>query len=449
MKKILIIQTDPIYFLEETLRLLEAYQAEFHNVSTVLHVDQVALQSLSSSTTPMFKNIETNPESILQMDFDISFNLSLNESSWDFHQDVQSLQKIGISKERGDIIASDFWSTFLLTLKANPPYLTFHLQDVYRNILGLKNRSENQASHIKPVKRIVFGKFNPEFFSINDLKLIAENIHEHYPHIETLFNPNLDLVDDLSDAIYFGPPTLQSLRISDCGARSILLVRNFEGFNLIPYQTENYILSTKGNRPDFQSIVLTLSDFLSNGKFTRFQDFSYYEVTQENIYGAYLKSLNNSDFYYPFFQCHVVLWNFLLNLFDINLNISQCTKDQILLFQHSSETIQKICRLYDYAIASSEQIYEEAQKDLPSKSIIDTAINRLIEIEEVISRIAESNVILRPVIDYYKIRRSQNNGENLLKHSQSTVLNYAEEQHAMNALHELFSVTLSRNEASI
>jgi len=117
VKKILIIQTDPIYFLEETLRLLEVYKDEFYGVSSVLYVDPFALKSLSSSLTPMFKNIETNPEKILEMDFDISFNLSLNENSWDFHQEVNSKNKLASQETEATLLPLIFGLLTYLLLK--------------------------------------------------------------------------------------------------------------------------------------------------------------------------------------------------------------------------------------------------------------------------------------------------------------------------------------------
>ena len=56
---------------------------------------------------------------------------------------------------------------------------------------------------------------------------------------------------------------------------------------------------------------------------------------------------------------------------------------------------------------------------------------------------------LRPVIDFYRIRRGQNTGTTLLEQTQHTFLTYSEEHQALRALLELFTVTLAKNEVSI
>ena len=76
-------------------------------------------------------------------------------------------------------------------------------------------------------------------------------------------------------------------------------------------------------------------------------------------------------------------------------------------------------------------------------------MNNLEDIEKVSDQISRSHIYLRPILDYYRIRRGQNTGANLLEQAQHSLIAYSEEQQALKALLELFTVTLNKKEASI
>ena len=100
-------------------------------------------------------------------------------------------------------------------------------------------------------------------------------------------------------------------------------------------------------------------------------------------------------------------------------------------------------------MSSIDTIHQEAKSASANSSLIQENLKNLKEIEEISDKISQSHVFLRPILDYYRIRKGQNLGSNLLEQSQHSFLTYSEEHQALKALLELFTVTLNKNEVSI
>jgi len=100
-------------------------------------------------------------------------------------------------------------------------------------------------------------------------------------------------------------------------------------------------------------------------------------------------------------------------------------------------------------MSSINTVYHEARIHESNSGTIQGHLSNLKDIEAITDKISQSHIFLRPVLDFYRIRRGQNTGVTLEEQSQHTFLAYSEEHQALKALQELFTVTLSRNEASI
>lgn len=448
VKKLLVIQLDGTYFLEETFRVLEKFHSAMKDFELTVLVSPSPLRELSTMVAPLITGITTDVNAVLASHFDISFNLSLDESSWDLHGKVHSDNKLGFYLKDGQLAVPDLWSTFLLTVKANAPFLTFHLQDIYRNILGIKKVTWAGVQK-GPVKEIVVGNFNELFCSLEEREKVIRELKASYPNLMIKNIMEVDLISDLSHTLYIGPATLDSLRMGEAGARGIYISRNFQGFNLLPHPGQHFIVSTGGPPIKAEHLIPVLNGVLTQGKPQLPSQYSVYEIEHENLFGAYLKSLNHSDAVYPFYQSHVVLWNFLLNLFEVNLDVVKCTPEQIESMKENQKVLNKLLRLHDYALNSVDFLYNEA-KSTDSRPIkIEDHLKNLREIDDVIAKVSSSHSMLRPFLDYYRVRRGQNDGSNLVDQIRHTFLTYSEEHHALTALSELFSVTLRKNEVSI
>lgn len=447
MKKLLIIQQDDAYFLFETIQVLEKNKQNLKDYSLTILVNPESLKTAFANSNPVISGIITDASKIKGQHFDVSVNLSLNESSWPFHAEVSADKKLGPYHKNGQTFVDDLWSSYLMTLKAKAPFLTFHLQDVYRNILGIK--SVSQAKHSRTtIRQIAFGATAPHLFSAEEQEALVHELSLSYPNFPLKDISEVDLMSDLSHSLYIGPTTFESLKFCEAGGRGVFLSSSFQGFNLVPYNPDHLYLSSRGGK--FKAdILLPFIEKEVAGQINNDIEYSIYSVEHENVFGAYLKSHNVSDENYPFYQAHVVLWNFLLNLFDTNLEITRCNQAQLNLLKSQFEVLTKYTRLHDYAMVSVDTVYQESKKAHADGGKIEGHLKNLIEIDKISDQISQSHSLLRPLLDFYRIRRGQNHGETLTDQSQSSFLTYSEEHQALKALGELISVTLRKNEVNI
>ncbi|MGE3608948.1 MAG: hypothetical protein AB7I27_05130 [Bacteriovoracaceae bacterium] len=448
MKKLLIVQLDEAYFLYETLQVLEKNQIALKEFEITILANEKEIHKVKENNNFIFYGLTSNFNNVLNTKYDISFNLSLNEVSWDFHSKIHSTHKVGPYIKEGQLIVPDHWSTYLLTLKANAPFLTFHLQDIYKNILGIK-RLNPEIRKINRVNRIVYNFFDTSFFSFDEQEKFINLIHQKFPMLPINEISEIDHSSDVSNILYIGPSSLDAVKLCDAGATGIIVSRNFQGFNLLPYENGHLFISTKGKSVS-SNILFSFIDkkFVDNSIPENFP-YSVYEFDHEHLFGAYLKCLNESDGNYPFYQSYVVLWNYVLSLFETNLDVIQCSKSQLELLKDQRAILAKFIRLHDYAMSALDSIYHEAKEKLANSDVIDAHIKQLKEVESISDKISQAYPLLRPILDFYRIRRAQNDGTTLLVQSENSLLNYSEEHSALQALDELFSVTLRKNEVNI
>jgi hypothetical protein len=447
VKKLLIIQQDEAYFLFETLQVLEKNHNAFKEFELTVLVDEASLKTVCDKTTSFLKGITTDVQVSLASDYDLSVNLSLKETSWDLHARVNAQRKIGILRRDGETIVEDLWSTYLLTLKSRAPYLTFHLQDIYKNILGIRSHHFYDQTRFTP-KQFFFGTVSTHLFSAQEQEIFLNDLCKTFPKIPVNDISEIDLLEDVTNCLYIGPATLEALKFCEAGGRGIFLTSAFQGMNLLPHHGEHVLLSSRG----FQFKASTLMRFVeAEFKDLPIQDcpYSIYTFDHTVFSGAYLKSHNLSDDNYPFYQSHVVLWNFLLNLCDMDLDIVTCTGSQLSLLKTQYEVLTKFIRLHDYAMTSIDTIHSQAKSHHTEGAVIDNDVKNLLEIEAISDQIAVAHPLLRPFLDFYHIRRGQNFGSTLAEQAQNSLLTYAEEHQALKALQELFSVTLRKNEVNI
>lgn len=444
MKKLLIIQKDEAYFLYETIQVIEKNYYFFKDFEFTLLCDEKALRAVYDKTTPLLKELSTDDKKIRQANFDVSVNLSLLESSWDLHAEIYSKRKLGPISSDGQLKVEGLWSAYYLTLKGGAPFLTFHLQDIFKNILGIKNFAQKKINK-SSIKELYFSLTNTDLFPNDEQEKFLAKLSE----LNTVFSikglSQADFLTDLSSALYVGPPCLDALKLCESGARAVFLSSAFRGFNLLPYDAEYSVLSTEGKEFSADSLYQYVLMVLA-GHNSPQTPYCEYQCQNDYNFGAYLKSFNQSDDNYPFYQSHVVLWNFLLNLLDTDLDIIECSPSQKELLKVHSEMLQKLIRLHDYSMSAVDKIQQEAKKNSAG---ISSYTKQIEEIEEITDKISASHPLIRQVLDFYRIQKGQTTGKDFLEQSQKSFLTYAEEHQALEALYELFSVTLNKNEANL
>lgn len=428
--------------------MLDSNRDALKEFEVILLANPLALSQNQDGSEPIISGITTDVNHVVKQKYDLSVNLSMNESAWPIHNMINSVQKIGPCENNKQLLVPDAWSSYLLTLKARAPFLTFHMQDIYKNILGIKRLSHPRQNY-KNYQQIVIGLCNTDFFPANEQEKLINLVHSQFPHIKISDISEIDPVSNLSQILYVGPANFEALKICESGATGIFLCSQFQGFNLLPHDEGHYVISSKNSNFIGEKLLPIIANEILNKEIPPNSPYAVYQINEENLYGSFLKSLNFSDDNYPFYQAHVVLWNYVLNLFDVNLEIISCQTGQIELLKAQTEVLTKLIRLYDYVMGSIDTIYQEAKSHSADNEKINTHIKNLQEMEEISDKISQSHSFLRPVLDFYRIRRGQNAGTTLLEQSQHSFLTYSEEHQALKAMLELFTVTLRKNEVSI
>jgi hypothetical protein len=449
VKELLIIQQDEAYFLFETFQFLERFKETFKTFKLTLLVDPNSLKQLEDGSCSYSFMVTSNVEQVFANEYDASVNLSLNDFSWDIHGKVKSLNKLGPYKQNDVLFIEDAWSSYYLTLKAGAPFLTFHLTDIFKNIFGIKGVT-SQKKEKAYFNQIAFTPSNTKIISGHEQANIIQLLSTRYPQIKIVDTSEVDIISDLSHILYVGPASLDSLKICEAGATGIFLASQFQGFNILPKGESHLFVSARDLHFTAEDLFKLIESKIEQKEIPKNIKYPVYQSDEENVFGGYLNCLTKTcDDNYPIYQSHVVLWNFLLNMFDVNLSITEISKNQSDLLKLQKDTLVKIIRLYDYAMSSIDTIHQEAKSASANSCLIQENLKNLKEIEEISDKISQSHVFLRPILDYYRIRKGQNLGSNLLEQSQHSFLTYSEEHQALKALLELFTVTLNKNEASI
>lgn len=447
MKKLLIIQQDEAYFLFETIQVLEKFQSQLKDFEVTVLVDEKAMRTVYDRSAPILSGFTSDKSSVTNKSWDVSVNFSLNDGSAHVHSEIQSGKKLGAYYKDNLLQVDDLWSTYLLTLRGKAPFLTFHLQDIFRNILGFKSSSPKKNVQ-SPIRHIAFGASATHLFSAEEQETLVHELSLSYPHFQLKDISEVDLIEDVSQTLYVGPATLESLKFCEAGGKGIFLSSAFQGFNLLPYSGQHIVLSSRTGSFRASTLLSFIEKEIAHQNHVE-SIYSVYTINHDTIQGAYLQSMNQSDDHYPFYQSHVVLWDFLLNLHDSNLDVTSCSNSQLEVLKTNKEVLTKFIRLHDYAMVSVDTIYKETKSKLTDVDKIEGHIKNLVDIDKIADQISQSHSLLRPVLDFYRIRRGQNNGATLHEQAQHSLLAYSEEHQALQALEELFSVTLRKNEVNI
>ncbi len=437
-KKILIIQTDDIYFLHETLQVLSANSSDLTDFELSLLVSPGSLEIMQGIGIHLPKGITTDINHILTTKYDLSFNLSLNEAAWQIHSEVKAGKKAGAYYQGKDLIVNGPWCAWFTTFKGNTPFVTFHMREIFRQILGLKKRnSESETPSV--AKTIIVGMSDSDFFPKDQQEAFLTGLVRRFPGIQVLDESEVSAENDHSSSLYIGPASMKALILSESGARGIYFGSRFQGLNLLPEKEGTILITTGGKKLDAQSLLGILEIILKEKESKPAEHLNIYRLSMENVFGAYMQCLNGKEISYPFYQAHLVLWNYLLAFQDVNLDIVTPSPEQIEIVNSQLEIVTKLLRLHNYAMVSVDGVYKEAKSNESRAETISKNISTLIEVDETLDKIAVSNPFLRPILDFYKIRKGQVEGETLLEKSQNSLITYSEEHQALNAFAELLT----------
>ncbi len=437
IKRVLIIQTDDMYFLHETLQVLSANSKDLSNMNLTVLVSPKALEVLKTIGIPLPEGITTDVGTVLISEYDLSFNLSLNEASWQIHSEIKSVKKAGAFYRGNELMVNGLWAAWFTTFKGNTPFVTFHMRETFRQILGIKKRAPDTNNNFI-ARTLVMGMSSPEFFPKNEQEAFLSGIIRRFPGLQVLDESEVSAEHDHSSSLYLGPASMKALVLCESGARGIFIASRFQGLNLLPEKEGTTLITTGGKRMDAQSLLDILEIIIKDREIKPADHLNIYRLSMENVFGAYMHCLKGQEVSFPFYQAHLVLWNYILALQDVNLDISPPSVEQAAMLGTQLEIVSKLIRLHSYAMLALDGVYKEAKATESDGAVIDKHFATLTEVDETFDKIAATNPFLRPLLDFYKIRKGQIEGETLLEKSQNSLLTYSEEHQALTALEDLF-----------
>lgn len=442
-KKILIIQTDDVYFLHETLRVLEANASDLSSYELSVLASPRAVDDLRKINCAIPEHVVTDPDTLSGKSFDLSYNLSLNDSAAGIHAMLGGEKKVGAIFDGGRLQVLGLWSSWFYTFKGNTPFVTFHLREIYRRILGLQKKTPTpEGKH--PLRSIVIGMSRTEFFPSAEQEDFITGIARRFPGIPILDESEVDATEELSGTLYVGPASLRAIRFSDAGAAAVVISSRFQGLNLLPESNRTLLLTSGGQKLRSTEIIPIVERVLRGEESLGSDSMNVYELSRDYVSGPYLERRSGSEIPYPFYQSHVVLWNYLLALQDVDLELTAPSKEQRDVLTSQRDILLKLIRLHDYAMVSLDGIFQESRKPQSDPGLIDKNLETMEEVDGTMEKISASNPFLRSLIDFYKLRKGTEGGESLKERAQDALLTYSEEHQALEAYSGLLGTILAR-----
>ena len=431
MKKILIIQTDAPSFLHPTLSVIHRYLRELPDTEITLLMNAHSFEALKNQFPGFPHRVCFEEAEIMGEIFDSGVNLSLIESSWKLLECLDIRKRLGIYTQKEQIRVSDHWSTYLLTLKSPVPFLSFHLEEIYRNILGI-----GQAPEIKEedfhLKRFVFALSPTALFPAGEQEALLNLLAKRFPGI-----PILDIsetkVEDQEGAFFIGPAGPEPLLVNY--PQNLLLQKKFQGSNLLPTNS-TWILTTQVQSFTAARVMEALEKILGKNEEIA-EELSLYRFRFSEEGDSFIEQVCGQEESYPIYLAYFVLWSFVLGLKEFEPAFPTINPTQKEFIRFYLGILKKIARFHTYALASLDILLAEAKSSSSDSQIIEGHLENLRQIDETLRKLSDSHPMLRPLLDFYHIRRGQNDGSHFREQVENSLLIYHEEHQAFTAFQEL------------
>lgn len=440
MKKILITQVDSCYFLNETFSLLERHVLNLREAEITIFCRKESMDKLSSFGTLKNSLIITDMHEIADKKFDQWFNLSIFNFDENLHQAVQAPIK------KGPFLSRDDWSIYLETIKEKSLYLNMHLQDIYAGVLGLPKMFVQ--SRWGQTKKIVFGHFKPTFFSFQELTEVTSILKKSYPHLEFSSIDEIDYLESQENTLYFGPATIEAIKLSEAGSRCIFAASTFSGTNLLPYGEDHLYVTTHHEALQAKRLEPIFHYALTPQVPLSLSSYSVYQ-TELTTGGLYLKAINQSDYIYATYQAFFVLWSYLLGLVETEVGFAHLNQLYTEQFKNIHECCVKISELHYLATREARSIYEEFGKTNSNLTKIQDSLGKILDAQKTLDHFASAHLWFNPLYRFFQLKIKTIDFSYPIEASEDRYLLYVEFFQTLEALKELFTVTLTKNEVSI
>jgi ADP-heptose:LPS heptosyltransferase len=207
----------------------------------------------------------------------------------------------------------------------------------------------------------------------------------------------------------------------------------------IPYQLVSNVIKQlmSGNTIDSKWINTSNSGFhLSSVNFykSRFQNGLF---TLDNVIDGHL---DITDIFRTFYK---ITWSFVINDLEDNFPFPKLTPNTHGQLLETLNGLQHLYELSEFGKKYSRYILEEISSATPSISKIKEFSKKIDEIDQLQEMVQKTSPYLAPVIDYFKVRKGNLHGENIVKLTESSFYCFEENAHLTSVMYELIQTTIA------
>lgn len=480
----------------------------------VIAIDKNSLLASGQSLETYISNIENFLKNEHLQSNDVLINFSFCETSNYLMSLIPATHKLGTRiGEKNQIIVQDNWSQFVNGVVMGGSLNPFSLIDIYKSILGLKDRKnwEDTHRHIGKEKTLAIHPFasqskkrwKPQKWAEVIYKLLKESGDVT---VKIFGGPNeKDLADEIlsssslkrfSDRIvnnvgkFSLKETFEELKTcshfvghdSALGhlakeahlATLTIALGTVRPLETAPYGINTFVLSPKTKCfpcfPDTQCSFYQCHADLSYQAVTEVirgfvtKDDISFEELKSKVSPFHLDSLSifrlgpsNTGWYAQerfdeeyslketFKDIYRIAWLYKAEEIEENLSLPKISPPVTKELKSLQEGIEQLFQLCEFGKKYSKDIIFELAKDSPAIKEVKRLGDKVQEVDQLMDLLLNAYPLLRPIVEFYKIKKSHLAGENVVEISESSYLVYNDQGVLCSLLYDLINTTIESN----
>jgi ADP-heptose:LPS heptosyltransferase len=185
------------------------------------------------------------------------------------------------------------------------------------------------------------------------------------------------------------------------------------------------------------------------------KNISSFHLTSVDIYRAELNEsgyyrLKNMTFNAPdikdvFRELYRITWSFLLDEVEENLPFPKLTTGTHQALLNSIQGFQHLYELCEFGKRYSKYILQEISADTPDIVKIKGFSKKIDEIDHLKTLLVKTNPYLAPIIDFYRMRKGNLQGENVVELTENSYLVYEECGNVCSVMYELIEKVIAEH----
>ncbi len=196
----------------------------------------------------------------------------------------------------------------------------------------------------------------------------------------------------------------------------------------------------KDGEVDFEALSKNISSF-------HLTSVDIYRAEINNNGNYRLKSMTNNapDSKDVFREMYRITWSFLLDNTDENLPYPRLSTQSHQVLLNSIQGFQHLFELCEFGKKYSKFILQEISAETPDIVKIKNFSKKIDEIDHLKSLLVKTNPNLAPVVDFYKMRKGNLQGENIVELTENSYLVYEECGNVCSVMYELIEKVIAEH----